>query len=106
MNGNKFKRLNKGAEIVMDGKTYQVLATDGMGRVQMQQIGYYVDDRKVRDEVFDSFDDCMDLLQDMRTNDVDYDLTSSDIVETTCGNKFWVHYKDIEDDDIIYSYEK
>lgn len=49
MNGNKFKRLSKGAEIVMDGKTYQVLATDGMGRVQMQQIGYYVDDRKVRD---------------------------------------------------------
>lgn len=106
MNGNKFKRLSKGAEIVMDDKDYMVLGTDNLGRIEMQRIGYYIDDLKMRDFNYNSFDECMEVLQEMRAAYVDCDLTSQDIHERTFGNKFWMHYKDIDEDDIIYSYEK
>ena len=96
MKSKKFLKLHKGTEICMDDKIYKVLDIDHMGRVQLQQIVYYIDDRKVRDEEFDSFDDCMDLLKDMRDEDIDCDLTSNDIHERTTGNKFWMHYKDID----------
>lgn len=96
MNSRQFLNLHKSAEICMDDKAYKVLDTDDMGRVQLQQIVYYIDDRKVRDEEFDSFDECMDLLKDMRDEDIDCDLTSNDIRESTTGNKFWMHYKDID----------
>lgn len=97
MTGDKFLRLRKGDEVCTldDDNVYQVVRTDNMGRIEMQKVVYFIDDFEHRDDEFDSFDECLEYLHDLREGSDDLDVTASDIEERLDGDTFWMHYTDV-----------
>lgn len=72
MTGTEFKDLCQDDEIVMGGKTYRVEETDRMGRVQLQQMKYYIDVWDYRDEYYDSdeaaYEASSNIVDDLKEN--------------------------------------
>lgn len=55
------------------------------------------DDDECRGEIQEDLDNRQELLEQ---------LECADIESEESGKLFWMHYKDVEDEDIIYSYEQ
>ena len=110
MTAEAYKRLrNKGGEIEMDGKVYRVIGSDSLGRLQLRKLAYYIDCFDYMDEDYDTYDEANDaiqtIMQDNDTPEEDIeDLEDAEIGERLdpISSPFWMHYKDIEADDITY----
>lgn len=61
MSGVKFRDLKEGKQIEMDGKVYQVLDTDRMGRVQLVQVTYSIDVFKYQDEQYNTYEEANEV---------------------------------------------